>query len=428
MLSLASLARSPRSLLLAALVLATVALGPAMAVAWRRNQAAHATLACLAPRYPSLFELLGAGELEPPPECLETLGLGLDDAEAADPGGRIARLRGIQALVGGRPEEAARALELAHRGGVIDPTVDLLRWEAGTLFAVSPATADAPPGAARWLRGQVGWFEARQTRLGPNADPVERERLADRLARLRPALAVACRADTPRSPGAALEAAGCLTGLARSDSANAETLRAEALAILESALRREPDNWLLATSAAQVEFTSRRFPEAERHQVHAVALRPESDDAHYLLAQIRRAQGRRAEALDSLRAAIALRPDRAYYQATAASIQLELGDRAEAARLLDDALRLDPRDDDSNVLIAGVLVNLERAAEAVQRLQIAIQASPSQPYLYLLLARAHEQIGQRDQARAALETALRLQPDPAVQRELERLQDSPPGT
>lgn len=89
---------------------------------------------------------------------------------------------------------------------------------------------------------------------------------------------------------------------------------AQAAMLLAGALRLEPQRNSIREGLARAEYALGRYELAAEHFTAIVAVRPDSDYAHYCLGRCLIALGRRAEAGAHLRLARALEPRSARYR------------------------------------------------------------------------------------------------------------------
>lgn len=108
----------------------------------------------------------------------------------------------------------------------------------------------------------------------------------------------------------------------------------------------------------------------------AIALDSRYARARYNLGNVLRAQGRVAEAVESLRAALELQPDYPKAWNALGVALVESGDLAEAADCLRRAMRLAPRYTKPLVNYGGLLARLGRAEEAIACFERALRLDP----------------------------------------------------
>lgn len=147
---------------------------------------------------------------------------------------------------------------------------------------------------------------------------------------------------------------------------------------------------------------------AARHEAQmALALEPELWTAHYALAMVHLAEGRRREALMKIEHALALEPEHAALLRAKAVIQRALG-RVEAARAsLDQALSLDAGDPATLVALGTLELDAGRVDAAARLAREALEQAPESVDALVLQGRVLLRRGQIDDAREHALWALR---------------------
>jgi adenylate cyclase len=158
-----------------------------------------------------------------------------------------------------------------------------------------------------------------------------------------------------------------------------------------------------AQSMANMEQAARR----------AAALDAQDPFAQLCLAYAYRTAGQQDKAIGAFRLAIELNPSYglAYYS-LGFTLALK-GEAQEAIANIDKAIRLSPHDPMIWMFLSGralAHVCAKQYAEAVEWAQRSLQRKPDWPIAHLVLAGAYTQVDRLDEARAALEAALKLNP------------------
>ena len=145
----------------------------------------------------------------------------------------------------------------------------------------------------------------------------------------------------------------------------------------------------------------------------AVELDPDNAMGHAILAWAFDHQGQLGSALDEAQIAVGLNPNDPWAQMTRGRLLVFTGMAAEAREPLTVALRLDPRGPTAPTAmhLLGVGCYFERDyPSAVAMTRRAIRDFPSFPRPYPVLAAALGQLGQKDEARVALDAAIAASP------------------
>jgi len=195
--------------------------------------------------------------------------------------------------------------------------------------------------------------------------------------------------------------------------------RAEARALFERAIARDPDTVSALVGLAHVLEGYSNSPAEDRQRADALLrraldLEPNRAATHFVLGKLRSSQGRLPEAADAFQTAIKL--DRNYARAYlyfGLTLML-LGHPDETITLAQHAVRLNPRDPNiaDHFFIIGSAQNLlGRADEAIGTLGRANAANPRLWYVHLELAAAYGMAQRIDEAKRELAEALRLRPE-----------------
>ncbi len=123
-----------------------------------------------------------------------------------------------------------------------------------------------------------------------------------------------------------------------------------------------------------------------------------------------KAAGRPSEAVQELRACLAREPEQAFLWATLASFLNELERRQEALQAARESVRLDPVDPYGHYILAAIQVDRDESAAAAQSAREAIRLAPEDADNHALLARILMADARWDEALAAADAGLALDP------------------
>ena len=140
----------------------------------------------------------------------------------------------------------------------------------------------------------------------------------------------------------------------------------------------------------------------------AVALAPESADAHFLLGNAYSECLRHAEAETQYNETLALRPDDLNALSNLGVSYYNQGRFTEAEETLRAALAERPDDAEWHYNLGGVLLAMGRTDEALDEFTAANTLAPELPHPYLGLGSIYVSLGEADKAVAALERYLEL--------------------
>ena len=161
-----------------------------------------------------------------------------------------------------------------------------------------------------------------------------------------------------------------------------------------------------------------RFDEAQAEFAAALALEPRYVPALVNSADAFRAQGKDEDALRALEQARALAPDSAPVRYALGLALARKSDRDGALAELEQAVKLAPDERLYAYTAAVALHSYGRNAEAMHRLEVLRKRWPGNPDILLALATMQRDAGQRDAARATVESLLQAHPDDRNARQL----------
>ncbi len=132
------------------------------------------------------------------------------------------------------------------------------------------------------------------------------------------------------------------------------------------------------------------------------------------LADLRIAQGRPAAASELLEQALAKHPDGDAYRLALSEVLLQMGKFQEARTQMEQVVRRNPGLVDARIRLGGVDNRLGDKAAALENFEKAHQMQPSNPAAALGYALLLESAGRTEQARAAYEDLLKIDPENAT--------------
>jgi tetratricopeptide (TPR) repeat protein len=152
----------------------------------------------------------------------------------------------------------------------------------------------------------------------------------------------------------------------------------------------------------------------------ALAADPSSVEAWLLMARLRLALDENQAALDAATKAIGLAPEDPRAPATASRAFSTLGRHDDAVTMAYRAVIADPKNPLWHDRVAWALITADRQfVDAEQAARTAIGLDPNEAHYYFTHGLALDALGHADQARQALLTSLRMEPDnPAAQHRL----------
>ena len=172
----------------------------------------------------------------------------------------------------------------------------------------------------------------------------------------------------------------------------------------------------------QIDARLGRPAEALQRFEKAIEVDPHHPEAHFARGQTLEVLGRPADALVAYFRSLEIDSNLAPAIVRVAAIQLDRGQPDQALVRLDRADELAPEDPEIRYRRGLTQLALKHAPRAIADLSFAAEHAPDRADILVGLARALEANRQPDEARLALERALRLQPELPIAREIsERL-------
>ncbi len=186
---------------------------------------------------------------------------------------------------------------------------------------------------------------------------------------------------------------------------------ADALARMEAAAAKRPEDILLLHSLARIYADLGNYAQSAEYWMRAAALQPLSAGTHHNLGTALARLGRHAEAVEALSKAIALNPLDSRYHSNLGSELFMLNRLTEAETALKKAHRLDP--DSAAILnnLGGVLAAGGRTGRAIRTYRQALALDPDFAQTHNNLGAALENAGQTDRAVESYRQALALHPE-----------------
>jgi tetratricopeptide (TPR) repeat protein len=204
---------------------------------------------------------------------------------------------------------------------------------------------------------------------------------------------------------------------------------AQAAGFFERALALDPKNieavvgmGLVNTTAAVNFLTDDRVPHlvaAEMALTKALSLAPQHARAHMYLGDVKTLTNRVAQSVAEYEQALVLDRNLAGAHAGIGWAKLLLGRGAETEAHVREAFRLSPRDTTAYrwmTLVGLAKLQLSAHAEAIVWLRQSIEANPNSPIVHFILAAALVLLGAMDEARAAAQAGLMLDPSFTIRR------------
>ena len=204
---------------------------------------------------------------------------------------------------------------------------------------------------------------------------------------------------------------------------------AQSRSFFERALALDPKNVEALVGLANVDVNSgaffltddpaAQFAAAETALIKALSLAPQHARAHRHLGHVKIFTNRAAEGIAECEQALALDRNLASAHGSIGLAKYFLGRGAETEAHIQDALRLSPRDTDAFIwmTIAG-LAKLQLGAdeEAVARFRRSMDINRNHPRVNFYLASALAHLGRLDEAQAAVQAGLALDPNFTLRR------------
>jgi tetratricopeptide (TPR) repeat protein len=172
----------------------------------------------------------------------------------------------------------------------------------------------------------------------------------------------------------------------------------DVVALLNAKRQRYAESSPFLITLAESEYDSILYDAARDDLQHALALDPNSYQAHFLLANALFKLGSVDQAISEYRVAIGLAPDqpRTYCQLALALKSKQ--DQAGAEEQLAKALSIDSRYGPALIEMARIRLSQNHPDEAVAQLNLAVEENPGSEQAYFLLAKAYAQLGDKQKS------------------------------
>jgi tetratricopeptide (TPR) repeat protein len=169
-------------------------------------------------------------------------------------------------------------------------------------------------------------------------------------------------------------------------------------------------NYVALVAEGRFYEAQRRVTEAARAYERATALAPNEPEPLSFLVKLEVDQGQTINAKARLESLLVSRPDHPFAHGLLGEVLALTGDPKGAGLQFREATRLNPKWMTPWLNWATLSISQKKAEEAVQIVRDGLKANPDSEELYMLLASVHSEQRQVDQAMAAYETVLRLNP------------------
>ena len=191
---------------------------------------------------------------------------------------------------------------------------------------------------------------------------------------------------------------------------------AKMLSVSLELIAKLPDSYRGYQSAGQAQIGLKKYAEAAKLLNEALALEPESDFIHYLLAAVHRYRKQYQTAQKHIRKAVEMRPESAAYWIELAHLCIDVDDKRGAARYAHKALKLDPGNADALHLIAlnTPKTSPKGQAQALEKYFKALGADPEDPYIHNNIGVVYLQQKNTRKAEQFFRQALAINPDEEI--------------
>ncbi len=220
-----------------------------------------------------------------------------------------------------------------------------------------------------------------------------------------------------------------LQGWARLNKGPTSENLSHARAFFERALALDPNNVLALVETAFVDFLVGTYflPDdrtallvaAEAASIKALSLAPESALAHLCLGMVLGVTNRAEAGIAESERALAINPNLAVAHAAIGMYKVYVGRAEETEAYVQEALRLSPRDPSAfywQMFVGVAKIILGRHEEAIAWLRRSIEANRNNPMSHFVLAAALALLGRLEEARAAAQAGLTLNPQFTIAR------------
>ena len=185
----------------------------------------------------------------------------------------------------------------------------------------------------------------------------------------------------------------------------------EAQKICQQLLKAKPDLPDVHHLLGAIFFHAERFEDAARHLKQALKLKPDMTEAAFNLSKVYYRKGKWAEVLMMLEKVHKDWPERTSILLDMGFAQEQLGNFTEAAAIYRTVLERDPQSPAAHSNLGAILTHAGETGEAETHLSAALASSTPPVEAYMNMAMLREVQDRRDDAIAAYDTLIRLQPD-----------------
>ncbi len=182
------------------------------------------------------------------------------------------------------------------------------------------------------------------------------------------------------------------------------------LSLYEQAFANDPDDWRTRENCADLLYNSGNLVLAENQYEQVVRQVPHHYRAHLQLGKLLLARGDPARAITHFERALLLVPDWHAVQQYRAKALAAIGRYDEGLAILRRQVQLEPDRAEALALLADFLIGQGRDPEARKTLSEGLRESPDNASLHIVMGNLRLEEGDREDAIAHYELALRLRP------------------
>jgi protein O-GlcNAc transferase len=215
----------------------------------------------------------------------------------------------------------------------------------------------------------------------------------------------------PVIPSASSDGVLVADSLCRAQDLHKAGLISEAIAVLEDAAAKNPDNAAILFELGTAFQDANRFDDAESCWKRAVELYPTLQQSWRALAALHSRFGRLAEAIEACERAIKLNPKDIASRLTLASSLHFSRQFKRAVVEYDRLMQLDPWNASAMNNYGNLLVDIGQPAKAVHFFRAALAINPDDLEIHTNLGNVLKKQGRLDEAIACYERTLRLRPE-----------------
>lgn len=186
---------------------------------------------------------------------------------------------------------------------------------------------------------------------------------------------------------------------------------AEAVPAYKEAMRRRPDDPVLAVGYATTLWKAGRSPEAEKVLRDALIAVPSDPRLFFLLGTVEAAQGRSDDAIASYRKTLAINSQSAPAHAELASLLAARGDAGAAQEQAALALAIDPKIEGAHRVRAEALARAGKTEEAIAEYRLEAESAPKDVRAFYAVSSLYRKLGRTADEEAALRRAIAIAPD-----------------